>query len=124
MVVGLGTDVVQIRRIKEAYERLGDKLAQRILSTHEMGDFKNFPASRKVEFLAGRFAAKEAIAKAAGCGLAKLKMRTVSIVLEKHGLSIKWNKIEHEPSYASLRWHVSISHTSDSAFAVAICESV
>ena len=66
MIVGIGTDIVRISRMAENLERYGNKFAERILTSDELVYFsKNkCPAS----YLAKRFAAKEAAAKAMGCG--------------------------------------------------------
>lgn len=66
-IVGLGTDIVEIRRITEQLQR-SDRLAQRLLTAEELACFQQhkFPA----RFLAKRFAAKEAAVKAIGTGIA------------------------------------------------------
>jgi holo-[acyl-carrier protein] synthase len=66
MIVGTGLDIVEICRIQKIYGRFGDAFAKRILCEDEYQDYKNsrFPE----RFLARRFAAKEAVAKALGTG--------------------------------------------------------
>ena len=83
-------DVVQMDRMEKAWKRHADKLSQRILSDYEIEYSKGFPPNRMVEFLSGRFAAKEAIAKAVGCGLANLHMPCVTVALGNAGLRILW----------------------------------
>src|SRR5690606_41679150 len=68
MIFGIGTDVVQVERIKQVYERHGDRFVERLLLPAEEQAFRR--ASRPVRFLAMRFAAKEAIVKAMGTGFA------------------------------------------------------
>ncbi len=67
MIYGVGTDVVEIARIENALARFGERFARRILSESEFNRFKNhrLPAA----YLAKRFAAKEAFAKALGTGI-------------------------------------------------------
>ena len=67
MIFGVGTDVVEIGRIEKALERFGDKFAQRILCESELLRFRahRLPAN----YLAKRFAAKEAFTKALGTGI-------------------------------------------------------
>lgn len=67
MIYGVGTDVVEIARIEHALARFGERFARRILSESEFSRFKNhrLPAA----YLAKRFAAKEAFAKALGTGI-------------------------------------------------------
>jgi len=69
MIVGIGTDIVEIARIKASLDRLGETFAQRILTPPEMQEYL---ASRQPErLLAKRFAAKEAMAKALGTGIGR-----------------------------------------------------
>lgn len=66
MIIGIGSDVVAIERIEAALERRST-FAERILTTAELDVF--FQETRPAAYLAKRFAAKEAIAKALGCGI-------------------------------------------------------
>lgn len=67
MIFGVGTDVVEIVRIQKALERFGDKFARRVLCEPELRRFAShrLPAN----YLAKRFAAKEAFTKALGTGI-------------------------------------------------------
>jgi holo-[acyl-carrier protein] synthase len=67
VIFGVGTDVVEIERIQKALERFGDKFAKRILCEPELRRFRahRLPAN----YLAKRFAAKEAFTKALGTGI-------------------------------------------------------
>jgi holo-[acyl-carrier protein] synthase len=67
VIYGVGTDVVEIERIKKALERFGEKFAKRVLCDAELERFHRhkLPAS----YLAKRFAAKEAFTKALGTGI-------------------------------------------------------
>lgn len=67
MIFGIGTDIVEVSRIEEALHRHGEGFAQRILSDAELAEFRQ--SSVKARFLAKRFAAKEAFAKALGTGV-------------------------------------------------------
>ena len=66
MIFGIGTDLVELSRIKKTYERFGDHFVNRLLMDEELKLFKN--VKNKTRFLAMRFAAKEAIVKAMGTG--------------------------------------------------------
>jgi holo-[acyl-carrier protein] synthase len=67
MIYGVGTDLIEIRRIGRALERFGERFARRILCEPELARFR---AHRKpVAYLAKRFAAKEAFTKALGTGI-------------------------------------------------------
>jgi holo-[acyl-carrier protein] synthase len=67
MIFGIGTDVVEYARIESMWSRYGLRFAQRVLSKRELSGFE--PDSHPARFLAKRFAAKEAFAKAVGSGL-------------------------------------------------------
>ena len=72
MIYGIGTDVCDVRRIRSALQRHGERFARKILSDAEMAVWKaragRWP-ERGLRYLATRFSAKEAFSKAAGLGL-------------------------------------------------------
>lgn len=70
MIKGIGLDLVELDRIEKMLGRSA-KFAQRILTERELIIFDELSPARKVEFLAGRFAAKEAYSKAIGTGIGK-----------------------------------------------------
>lgn len=67
MIVGIGTDIVAVARLRGMWERHGDKALGKLLAPDELADFAQ--ATDKGRFLAKRFAAKEAFAKAFGTGV-------------------------------------------------------
>ncbi len=67
MILGVGTDLVEIARIERAITRFGERFARRILSAGEFQEYLR--NARPAAFLAKRFAAKEAFSKAMGTGL-------------------------------------------------------
>ena len=72
MIYGIGTDILQITRLKAALERRGDRLAEKILGPEEMQRYLHRKAkveARGLRYLATRFAAKEAFSKAVGLGM-------------------------------------------------------
>lgn len=72
MTIAIGVDIVEIERISNVYERQGDKLVNRILTKSERNRFDSIAnLQTKIAFLAKRWSAKEAIAKALGTGIAK-----------------------------------------------------
>lgn len=77
MIFGIGTDIVEYARIERIFVRHDLRFARRILSERELPAFQSSPHAR---FLAKRFAAKEAFAKAAGSGLREpVSLRRISI---------------------------------------------
>ena len=69
MIYGIGTDIVHINRMRENLDKYGDKFARRILTEFEFNEFVD--KNDKAAFLAKRFAAKEAVAKAMGTGFSQ-----------------------------------------------------
>ncbi|HEU5177940.1 MAG TPA: holo-ACP synthase [Burkholderiales bacterium] len=67
MIFGVGTDIVEIERIRKAMERWGERFAERILCAPELSRFKKH--KQPAAYLAKRFAAKEAFTKALGTGI-------------------------------------------------------
>jgi holo-[acyl-carrier protein] synthase len=67
MIYGIGTDIVQIERIRKILKKNKDAFVMRVLTQHEQALFANRGDS--ANFLAKRFAAKEAFAKAMGTGI-------------------------------------------------------
>ena len=67
MIYGVGTDLIDIRRIERALQRFGERFARRILCESELKRFRSH--GKPVAYLAKRFAAKEAFTKALGTGI-------------------------------------------------------
>ena len=68
-VKGIGNDLVEISRVSKSLERHGERFARRILAPSEFEKF--LEAKQPDNFLAKRFAAKEAVSKALGTGIAQ-----------------------------------------------------
>ena len=84
MIVGVGVDVIAIARIERVWRRAGQRFARHILSDAELAQFagQNNPA----RWLAKRWAAKEAFAKAVGTGMrAPLKWHAITVGHDAHG---------------------------------------
>mgnify|MGYP001455797397 FL=1 len=116
MIVGIGIDIVELERIQSLLER-NRKFLDRILTPREREQFDQLAPARQVEFLAGRFAAKEAYAKALGTGIGRhVSFQDIEIVSDEYG----------KPSIAACRdgevIHLSISHSRDYAIAQVIIE--
>ncbi len=79
MIFGIGTDIVELSRIQETYDRFGDHFVRRLLMDEECELFER--NKWPVRFLAMRFAAKEATVKAMGTGFAHgMWIRDVGII--------------------------------------------
>ena len=72
MIYGIGTDICDLRRMQQTFERRGERFAERVLGPAELQVFHARRArhpARGLRFLATRFSAKEAFAKAIGLGI-------------------------------------------------------
>ena len=84
MIFGVGTDILELSRIQETYERFGEHFVRRLLMDEERAQFER--SKWPVRFLAMRFAAKEATVKAMGTGFAHgIWIRDVGIVNNNWG---------------------------------------
>ena len=124
MVYGIGTDIVKIERIKKLTDIYGDRFIQRILSDSELTILK---WGRRYNFIAGRFAAKEALYKAMG-STCNIRFRELEILNDENNKPYLYNvdriKMELEiDNETSFKAHVSISHEIDYAIASVILET-
>lgn len=84
MIFGIGTDIVHIKRMRDSLEKYGDKFARRILTEREFSEFAN--KQDKAAYLAKRFAAKEATAKAMGTGFSNgLSLQHIGVINNNAG---------------------------------------
>lgn len=83
----LGTDIIEIDRIKEAVEKQ-EKFVEKILTPDELQIYQQYSGQRQMEFLAGRFCAKEAYVKALNTGIGKIKFTDISILYNDKGAPI------------------------------------
>ncbi|GMA51140.1 hypothetical protein GCM10025857_24970 [Alicyclobacillus contaminans] len=113
--------MVELSRVAAALERRREAFLERVLAPAERALCAEMGKERQVEFVAGRFAAKEAMAKAAGCGIARLGMRYVELRTGTSGLLVQFHH-PRVPDVLRGRWWVSITHTAQLAFATAVRE--
>ena len=84
MIVGIGVDIAETARVHALALKYGSRFARRILTEDEMREFER--RDRASSFLATRFAAKEAVAKATGTGIgAELGFHSVQIENDASG---------------------------------------
>ena len=83
-IYGIGTDIVNVGRMAANLQRFGERFARRILTDNEQRDFAM--TKQKAHFLAKRFAAKEAVAKALGLGVSQgLSLRHIGVGHDQYG---------------------------------------
>ncbi|QKY71205.1 holo-ACP synthase [Lentibacillus sp. CBA3610] len=118
MIKGIGIDIIELNRIHDSIQRHDKRLADRILTHAEKACFETLTNERRrVEYLAGRFAAKEAFSKAAGSGIGKLSFKNMEIMSDTYGAP-KMNVA----GYEDRRIFISITHSKDYAVAQVVLE--
>ncbi|HPS59382.1 MAG TPA: holo-ACP synthase [Spirochaetota bacterium] len=116
MIKGTGVDIVHVARIRRLMDEHGERFLQKILSGDEIN---RIPKAGSDLFVAGRFAAKEALVKSTG---AKFSMSSVSVLNESSGKPYFSGDAIQEISGGGTI-HLSISHDTDYAVAFVIIET-
>ncbi|MES2215081.1 MAG: holo-ACP synthase [Pseudomonadota bacterium] len=118
MILGIGTDIVQIPRIERLIEKFSDRFLSRILSPEEK-EVYNKKSCRA--FVARRFAGKEAISKALGTGVGRpLRFVDISIINDSLGAP----KVKIKNYKEDITIHVSLSDDYPIATAFAVVTSL
>lgn len=124
MIVGIGTDLVETQRIADSLARHGERFAHRILAACERGEFQD--AANRARFLAKRFAAKEAFAKAAGTGIrTPVTLHSVWVAhdaLGKPSAQVTPALAEWLAARGVAAWHLSLTDERAYAMAVVVLE--
>lgn len=115
MIVGHGIDIEELASIQHAVEKR-EGFAQRILTDKEMERFASLKGRRQIEYLAGRWSAKEAFSKAMGTGIGKLGFQDLEVLNNERGAPY----FSKSP-FAGKVW-LSISHTDQFVTASVILE--
>ncbi|HEV2523701.1 MAG TPA: holo-ACP synthase [Gammaproteobacteria bacterium] len=119
-IVGIGTDIVSTSRIKTIWDRFGSAFARRILAKSEL---TRLELSRDpVSFLAKRYAAKEAVAKALGTGFRPEGILLTEISVNNNALGRPYLEFSGEAEREMARLRVVESHltlSDEKEFAVA-----
>lgn len=124
MIFGIGTDIVRVSRLRRDLERFGVRFAERILTDDELAEFH--AKENKANFLARRFAAKEAAAKAMGTGFAQgLQLRHIGVghdALGKPRLVFTDRAAEFMRERGIVTAHISLADEEDHAVAFVTLE--
>ncbi len=118
MSLTTGVDLIEIERLQGAVARHGDRFLKRVFTQHELAESQG-----KIPSLAARFAAKEAVAKALGCGIGPVSWQDIEIrrghanrpELKLHGAAAR---LAEELSLQE--WSISLSHSRDYAVAFVV----
>ena len=123
MIYGVGTDIAAVARLATLYERHGERALTRLLAETERADFAR--AHDPGRFLAKRFAAKEALGKALGIGVAApATLGNVAVMHDELGKPVfaYAPELEHYLAERALTAHLSISDETDYALAFVVLE--
>jgi len=125
MIYGVGTDLVDIERVKKILSKNRDGFVKRILSEHEQALFIN--KAESAAYFAKRFAAKEAFAKALGTGIGRVvSFQDLTIRNNEDGKPyfIPSEKLRQYLVEKNIKQaHLSISDESQSAIAFVVLET-
>lgn len=125
MIIGFGTDLVEVSRMSKAYAKFGQKLCTRILTDNELHEVRT-KSGTVAQHLASRFAAKEAAVKALGTGFSRgIGTRCIEIYANATGqpfLRFLGAARDFAQAMNIQAIHVSISHERGMAFAAVILE--
>ena len=124
MIFGIGTDIVEIKRIEEITSL--ERFAGRILSENEQHIFASMNDSKKLRYISKQFAGKEAISKALGTGINKdVSFNNIEILRDDNGMPF-FNPINQLDNLIAdlgiTKTHVSLADENHYAIAIAVLE--
>ena len=127
MIKGIGTDLIEKRRVEESISKFGDKFIKKVLTEKEQQEYRTKKTSeKKVSFLSNNFACKEAVSKALGTGFSEgITLKNIEVLRESRGnpylqLLGKAKKKAEEGGFKNFT--LSISDTKDHSLALVIGE--
>jgi len=118
MNLSTGIDLIEIERVADVIARQGERFLQRVYTPRELAD-----CGGRSESLAARWAAKEATAKALGCGIGDVGWQEIEIQRDENGapslhLYGEAARLAEERGLAT--WSVSLSHSQSHAIALVV----
>jgi holo-[acyl-carrier protein] synthase len=125
MVLGVGTDLMEIARLQQSIDRFGDRFLRRVFTEAEIAYCER--KKNAAESFAARFAAKEACAKALGTGISHgvswLEMEVTREPGGRPALAMSGRAAEWASRLGVRRTSLSLTHSRETALAVVILES-
>jgi holo-[acyl-carrier protein] synthase len=118
MKIATGVDLIEISRIDEVVARHGRHYLERIYTPAELEQ-----CGKRAESLAGRFAAKEAAAKALGCGIGDVGWKEIEILGDEQNapvLTLHGAAKQKADQLGLMQWSVSISHSQSHSVAFVV----
>jgi len=124
MIIGIGTDIVKVARMQKSLERNGDAFIRRVLHAKEVQQIKN--VKKPEQFLAKRFAVKEAGAKALGTGFSEgVSWQDIYIEHDTRGkpvLCLSGEALARAEAMGVTQSHVTLSDEEEYAVAFVVFE--
>lgn len=118
MIEGIGIDIIELAHMQGVLDK-SPRIYKKFLTPKELEVYKTFNKQRQLEFLAGRFAAKEAFSKAMGTGIGRTTtFQNITVLNNEKGTPY----IEESPFYGKV--HVSISHSQTVVVAQVVLENI
>ena len=125
MVLGMGSDLIEIARIRDSMERYGERFLHRVFTAGEIA-FCERKLKHSAESFAARFAAKEAASKALGTGITMgitwLEIEVQRQPGERPTLLLHGRALERANKMGVRHMHLTLTHSRDLAMAVVVAE--
>jgi holo-[acyl-carrier protein] synthase len=123
VILGIGLDVVHVRRLRRWQRTSG--LMERFFHPDELATARGRGEQAEVLSLAARFAAKEAFGKALGTGLAGIKLQEIKVTNNHNGkpdMELSGRALAAFNEMGGKKVHLSLTHESDNAMAMVVIE--
>jgi len=121
MIVGVGTDVVQVDRVEKLFDKYGEAFLEKNFHPKEIECFRVFESKKGVAYLAKRFAGKEAVAKAFGRGVGDgLAFKDIAILNDELGAPCVELSTSARQNFSDKKIHISLSDDYPIAVAFAV----
>ena len=117
MIIGIGTDLVEKKKLQKIYEKYPKRFSEKILSDCEKNIDSKLSSKKKVDFLCSSFSAKEAYVKALGTGFRGIYPPDITISRDRLGKpNISTKKLNHN------KFHLSITNTESYTLSFVVIE--
>lgn len=124
MIVGVGTDIVDVNRIEKVYQKQTTAFAERLLSEKELLEFEH--QLHPERFLSKRWALKEAVSKALGTGIAQgVRFKDMTIAHKESGqpfLVLVGSTLDKANELGITDWAISVSDEKHHTVAFVVAE--
>lgn len=125
MICSIGVDTAEVERFQKLWCQNKERLFGMLFSAAELASMPELSERRAVGYIAGRWAAKEAVLKALGTGMGPVSLPEVEIHTHSSGqpfVQLLGRATTHSQQLGIRQFHLSITHTSTTATAFVIAE--